>query len=95
MYVVNTYESWPVDVVPFFKYTCLLCVVIVKALALGATGVLVGRMPIIGACLGGQEGVKHVLLNLKADTHCTMMNAGAYYHRTVALLCLSILEHRT
>lgn len=49
---------------------------VVKAVALGATGVLVGRMPIIGACLAQEEGVKHVLLNLLSDTHCTLINTG-------------------
>jgi lactate 2-monooxygenase len=49
---------------------------VVKALALGATGVMVGRMPIIGASLGGGAGVQHVLLSLLADTQCTMMNSG-------------------
>lgn len=49
---------------------------VVKALALGATGVLVGRMPIIGASLGGVDGVKHVLLSLSADMQCTMVNCG-------------------
>ena len=49
---------------------------VVKALALGATGVLVGRMPIIGASLGGEAGVRHVLLSLLADMQCTMMNSG-------------------
>ncbi len=35
-----------------------------------------GRMPVVGAALGGKDGVKHVLLNLLSDTHCTMINCG-------------------
>ena len=49
---------------------------VVKALALGATGVMVGRMPIVGACLAKQAGVRHVLLSLMGDTQCTMINSG-------------------
>lgn len=49
---------------------------VVKALALGATGVLVGRLPIIGASLGGVSGVRHVMLSLLADMQCTMVNCG-------------------
>ena len=49
---------------------------VVKALALGATAVMVGRMPIVGACLAKKEGVQHVLLSLLADTQCTMINTG-------------------
>ncbi len=49
---------------------------VVKALKLGATGVMVGRMPIIGAALGGVDGVKHVLHALLGDTQCTMLNSG-------------------
>ena len=49
---------------------------VLKALALGATGVMVGRMPIVGACLAKKEGVQHVLLSLLADTQCTMINTG-------------------
>lgn len=49
---------------------------VLKALRLGATGVMVGRMPIVGACLGGTEGVSHVLLSLMSDTQCNMINTG-------------------
>jgi len=49
---------------------------VVKAVHLGATGVLVGRMPIVGACLGGAPGVAHVLLSLLGDTQCNMINSG-------------------
>ena len=48
----------------------------VKALALGATGVLVGRVPMMGSALRKSHGVSHVLCSLINDTQCTMINAG-------------------
>jgi isopentenyl diphosphate isomerase/L-lactate dehydrogenase-like FMN-dependent dehydrogenase len=52
---------------------------IVKALALGARAVLVGRPWVYGLALGGQDGVKHVLRSLLADLDLALALSG---HRT-------------
>jgi isopentenyl diphosphate isomerase/L-lactate dehydrogenase-like FMN-dependent dehydrogenase len=49
---------------------------IVKALALGARAVLVGRPWVYGLALGGQDGVRHVLRSLLADFDLTMALSG-------------------
>ncbi|KAK9239489.1 FMN-dependent alpha-hydroxy acid dehydrogenase [Lipomyces kononenkoae] len=49
---------------------------IVKALALGAKAVLIGRPYVYGLALGGQEGVEHVLKCLLADADIAMANIG-------------------
>ncbi|MCU1657369.1 MAG: alpha-hydroxy-acid oxidizing enzyme [Pseudonocardiales bacterium] len=49
---------------------------IVKALALGAKAVLVGRPWVYGLALGGQEGVRHVLRSLLADLDVTLALSG-------------------
>ena len=49
---------------------------VVKALALGANAVLVGRPYAYGLAMGGQEGVEAVLRHLWADTDITMALAG-------------------
>ncbi|MBX6769592.1 MAG: alpha-hydroxy-acid oxidizing protein, partial [Actinomadura rubrobrunea] len=49
---------------------------IVKALALGAKAVLVGRPYVYGLALGGQAGVTHVLRCLQAELDLTMMLSG-------------------
>jgi lactate 2-monooxygenase len=54
---------------------------IVKALALGAKAVLVGRPYVYGLGLGGEDGVRHVLRSLLAELDLTMALAGC---RTVA-----------
>jgi isopentenyl diphosphate isomerase/L-lactate dehydrogenase-like FMN-dependent dehydrogenase len=54
---------------------------IVKAVALGAKAVLVGRPWVYGLALGGQDGVRHVLRSLLADLDLTMALSG---HRTLA-----------
>lgn len=48
----------------------------IKALALGASAVLVGRPYVFGLALGGQDGVRHVVRNLLADFNLTMALAG-------------------
>jgi isopentenyl diphosphate isomerase/L-lactate dehydrogenase-like FMN-dependent dehydrogenase len=48
----------------------------IKALALGASAVLVGRPYVFGLALGGQEGVMHVVRNLLADFDLTMALSG-------------------
>lgn len=49
---------------------------VLKALALGADAVLLGRPYLYGLALGGQEGVEHVLRCLLAELDLTMGNAG-------------------
>jgi isopentenyl diphosphate isomerase/L-lactate dehydrogenase-like FMN-dependent dehydrogenase len=50
---------------------------ILKALALGARAVLVGRPYVYGLALGGEAGVRHVLRALRNDFELTMRLAGA------------------
>lgn len=50
---------------------------ILKALALGARAVLVGRPYVYGLALGGEAGVRHVLRVLRNDFELTMRLAGA------------------
>jgi len=54
---------------------------IVKALALGARAVLVGRPWVYGLAHAGEDGVRHVLRSLLADFDLTMGLSG---HRTLA-----------
>ncbi len=61
---------------------------IVKALALGARAVLVGRPYVYGLALGGADGVAHVLRCLLGELDLTMALSG---HSTVASLDRSIL----
>jgi len=49
---------------------------VLKALALGATAVLIGRPYIYGLGLGGEAGVRHVLRSLLAELELTMALAG-------------------
>lgn len=49
---------------------------VLKAIALGAKAVLVGRPYIYGLAMGGEAGVKHVLDTLLADTDSSMANLG-------------------
>lgn len=49
---------------------------VLKALALGAKAVLVGRPYIYGLAMGGEEGVKHVLNCMLSDTENSMANLG-------------------
>ncbi|HZB47817.1 MAG TPA: alpha-hydroxy-acid oxidizing protein, partial [Mycobacteriales bacterium] len=56
---------------------------IVKALALGAAAVLVGRPYVHGLALGGEAGVRHVLRCLLADLDINLALTG---HRSPAEL---------
>jgi L-lactate dehydrogenase (cytochrome) len=47
-----------------------------KALALGARAVLIGRPYVYGLALGGEAGVRHVLRSLRTDFELTMRLAG-------------------
>jgi lactate 2-monooxygenase len=49
---------------------------VLKALALGAKAVLVGRPYVYGLSIGGEAGVKHVLDTMLADTDNSMANLG-------------------
>ncbi|KAA9165779.1 alpha-hydroxy-acid oxidizing protein [Amycolatopsis acidicola] len=49
---------------------------VVKALALGAKAVLLGRPYVYGLGLGGESGVRHVLRSLLADTDITLGLTG-------------------
>jgi lactate 2-monooxygenase len=49
---------------------------IIKALALGAQAVLIGRPYVYGLGLGGEAGVRHVLRALRNDFELTMRLAG-------------------
>jgi lactate 2-monooxygenase len=64
---------------------------IVKALALGAKAVLVGRPWVYGLAMGGQDGVRHVLRALMADLDLTLALSG---HRTPGELTRDILQMR-
>ena len=49
---------------------------VVKALALGARAVLVGRPYVWGLALGGEAGVRHVLRSLLAELDLTLALCG-------------------
>src|SRR5918997_3121885 len=53
---------------------------VVKALALGADAVLVGRPYLYGLALGGQAGVEHVLRCLLAELDLTLHHSGYATH---------------
>jgi isopentenyl diphosphate isomerase/L-lactate dehydrogenase-like FMN-dependent dehydrogenase len=61
---------------------------VVKAIALGANAVLLGRPYVYGLAVGGQEGVEAVITQLAAEVDLTMALAGA---RSVAELDPSIV----
>ena len=50
---------------------------IVKAIALGATAVLIGRPTLYGAAAGGAEGVRRCLRILFDEMHVTLAHLGA------------------
>jgi lactate 2-monooxygenase len=64
---------------------------IVKALALGAQAVLVGRPWVYGLAHGGQDGIRHVLRSLLADFELTLALSG---HRSPAELTPDSLQAR-
>jgi len=61
---------------------------IVKALALGARAVLLGRPYVWGLGVAGEEGVRAVLRGLLADLDLTLALSG---HRAVAELSPDVL----
>ena len=56
---------------------------VLRALALGATAVGVGRPVLYGAALGGAGGVESVLNHLKTELHVAMLLAGAQSLATI------------
>jgi isopentenyl diphosphate isomerase/L-lactate dehydrogenase-like FMN-dependent dehydrogenase len=62
---------------------------VVKALALGAKAVLLGRPWVYGLAMGGQDGVRHVLRSVLADLDLTMALSG---HRSIADLGPDVLQ---
>jgi lactate 2-monooxygenase len=63
---------------------------VVKALALGARAVLLGRPYAYGLALGGEQGVRHVLRCLLAETELTLRLSG---HADVASPSLESLQN--
>ncbi|SFI91971.1 FMN-dependent dehydrogenase, includes L-lactate dehydrogenase and type II isopentenyl diphosphate isomerase [Amycolatopsis sacchari] len=61
---------------------------VLKALALGAKAVLLGRPYVYGLGLGGEDGVRHVLRSLLAELDLTLGLAG---HRSPATLSPEVL----
>ncbi len=59
-----------------------------KALALGAQAVLIGRPYVYGLALGGEAGVRHVLRSLRTDFELTMRLAGLSRLSELAPDCL-------
>ena len=49
---------------------------VIKALALGAKAVLVGRAAIWGLAIGGQQGVEHILRIMRDELFRTMRLMG-------------------
>lgn len=62
---------------------------VIKALALGATAVLLGRPYIYGLAVAGEKGVKQVLTNLLSDIDVTMVNSG---RKSISEIDRSLLE---
>jgi lactate 2-monooxygenase len=62
---------------------------IFKALALGARAVLLGRLYTWGLAVGGEQGVREVLLNLLADFDLTMALSGCTCCRDLERFCLA------
>ena len=64
----------------------------VKALALGARAVLIGRPCAYGLALAGEDGVRHVLRALRTDFELTMRLAG--YASLADLNPAALTRHR-
>jgi isopentenyl diphosphate isomerase/L-lactate dehydrogenase-like FMN-dependent dehydrogenase len=62
---------------------------VVKALALGARAVLIGRPYVWGLGLGGEDGVRHVLRSILAEMDLSMALSGL---RSIAEIDRSLLE---
>jgi len=64
---------------------------VLKAMALGAKAVLVGRPWVYGLALGGTDGVRHVLRSLLADLDLTLSLSG---HNSVSQFSRESLQDR-
>jgi isopentenyl diphosphate isomerase/L-lactate dehydrogenase-like FMN-dependent dehydrogenase len=64
---------------------------VLKAVALGAKAVLVGRPWVYGLALGGYDGVRHVLRSLLADIDLTLALSG---HHSLAHVGRESLQQR-
>jgi lactate 2-monooxygenase len=62
---------------------------IVKAIALGTTGVGIGRPYVCGLALGGTDGIVHVLRSLLAEADLIMT---VYLHPTLGHLTPEALQ---
>jgi isopentenyl diphosphate isomerase/L-lactate dehydrogenase-like FMN-dependent dehydrogenase len=49
---------------------------VLKAMALGAHGVMIGRAPLYGLAAGGEAGVTHALGILRSEMERTMLLLG-------------------
>lgn len=65
---------------------------VLKALALGAKAVLVGRPYVYGLAMGGQKGVEHVLKCMLAETDLMLSNLGKTSVRDVSRKDLQMLR---
>jgi isopentenyl diphosphate isomerase/L-lactate dehydrogenase-like FMN-dependent dehydrogenase len=63
-----------------------------KALALGATAVLVGRPYVYGLALGGEVGARDVIRNLVADFDLTMALSGSRSVSEIGPQCLQLVS---
>ncbi len=68
---------------------------IFKALALGASAVLIGRPYIYGLAIDGTEGIKQVMTNMTADLDLTMGLAGCATLEDISARCLVSLGARS
>ena len=62
---------------------------IFKALALGADAVCLGRPYAYGLALAGEQGVREVIRNLKADFELTMALAGCQSVNQINIECVT------
>jgi lactate 2-monooxygenase len=66
---------------------------VLKAIALGAKAVLIGRPYIYGLAMGGEAGVKHVLSCLLADTDSSLANLGKTALSEISRNDLRVLQY--
>lgn len=66
-----------------------------KAIALGATAVLLGRPYVYGLVIAGERGVREVLRNVRAEFDLTMGLAGCRTVSEITPACVSALDHFT
>ena len=64
---------------------------VIKAIALGASAVLVGRPYVYGLAVGGRTGVHEVLANLLAETDSVLALSG--YRRLDEIGRYALVDH--